>query len=80
MTDICDGWIRNVLAHKDLTRMGCAQRCETASFGLGWLYCGMARVARPATAVVIGSYRGFVALGLGRALADNGSGTETFFA
>jgi hypothetical protein len=79
MTDTVNGWIRNVLAHKDLTRMGRAQRCGTASFGLGWLYYGMTRAVQPAMAVVIGSDGGFVPLVLGRALADNGGGTETLF-
>lgn len=73
-----DYWIKNVLEHEAMTQMGHGQRRETASLGLGWLYYGMVRVIRPASVVVIGSYRGFVPLVMGRALADNGSGTVKF--
>ena len=39
--------------------MGHAQRPEDLDLGLGWIYYGLARVARPERVVVIGSYRGF---------------------
>jgi len=58
--------------------MGHAQDPLSGNIGLGWLYYGMARVVKPETAVVIGSYRGFVPLMLGRALADNGAGKVVF--
>ena len=47
-------------------------------WGSAGCYYGMARVVKPETAVVIGSYRGFVPLALGRALADNGAGKVLF--
>ena len=51
--------------------MGHNQRAEDLNLGLGWLYYGLARLIHPKSAVVIGSYRGFVPLLLGRALRDN---------
>jgi predicted O-methyltransferase YrrM len=39
----------------------------------------LARTLRPSTAVVIGSYRGYVPLVLGRALADNSEGGRVIF-
>jgi predicted O-methyltransferase YrrM len=59
--------------------MGHNQRAEDASLGLGWVYYALARLVRPRHAVVIGSYRGFVPLVLGRAFQDNGDdGRVTF--
>jgi predicted O-methyltransferase YrrM len=71
-------WIAQVLDDDGLSGMGHAQIRESGNLGLGWLYYGMGRVVKPATAVVIGSYRGFVPLMLGRALADNGAGRVLF--
>jgi predicted O-methyltransferase YrrM len=59
--------------------MGHNQRAVDRNLGLGWLYYGLSRVIRPRTAVVIGSYRGFVPLVLGKALADNVEGGEVVF-
>lgn len=67
-----------MLAHDGLSGMGHAQNPESGNLGLGWLYYGMARVVKPATAIVIGSHRGFVPLMLGRALADHGGGKVVF--
>jgi predicted O-methyltransferase YrrM len=67
MTD----WIAQLFADQDLTRMGHCQRVADRNLGLGWLYYALARVLRPATVVVIGSFRGFVPLVFGKALADN---------
>lgn len=67
-----DTWIRRVLSNEDLVRMGHAQKPDTNDLGLGWIYYGLARVINPSRAVVIGSYRGFVPMVLGRALRDNG--------
>jgi len=67
-----------VLDDDGLSGMGHAQLRESGNLGLGWLYYGMARVVKPATAVVIGSYRGFVPLMLGRALAEDGAGRVLF--
>ena len=72
-------WIAELFRDPDLTRMGHAQRVEDLNLGLGWLYYGLARVLRPAVVVVIGSYRGFVPLVLGKALADNGEGGQVCF-
>jgi predicted O-methyltransferase YrrM len=59
--------------------MGHGQRTPDLNLGLGWVYYGLARAIRPARVVVIGSWRGFVPLVLGRALADNGEGGEVWF-
>jgi predicted O-methyltransferase YrrM len=59
--------------------MGHGQRVEDANLGLGWLYYALGRIVRPRTAVVIGSFRGFVPLVLARALADNAEGGLVHF-
>lgn len=64
-------WIATLLEHPDLRRMGHGQRLEDLNLGLGWLYYSLARSLRPATVVVIGSFRGFVPLIFGKALQDN---------
>jgi hypothetical protein len=58
--------------------MGHAQRPEELDLGLGWLYYGLARVERPSTAVVIGSWRGFAPIVIGKALQDSGGGEVVF--
>ena len=73
-----NAWITQVLGDDGLSGMGHAQNRQSGNLGLGWLYYGMARVVKPATAVVIGSYRGFVPLMLGRALSENGDGKVLF--
>jgi predicted O-methyltransferase YrrM len=72
-------WIAKLYRDKDLTRMGHLQRAKDRNLGLGWIYYGLARTVRSKTAVVIGSYRGFVPLVLGKALADNDEGGEVIF-
>ena len=67
-----------MLGDDGLSGMGHAQNPQSGNLGLGWLYYGMARVVNPATAVVIGSYRGFAPLVLGRSLAENGNGKVLF--
>ena len=52
---------------------------RTTTSGWGWLYYGLARVVRPARAVCIGSWRGFVPIVLGQALKDNGEGGRITF-
>ena len=74
-----NSWIGALLADPALTRMGHAQGGADNNLGLGWLYYGLARILRPATVVVIGSYRGFVPMVFGRALADNGEGGQVHF-
>lgn len=59
--------------------MGHNQRAESLNLGLGWLYYALARIVHPRRAVVIGSYRGFVPLVLGKALRDNGEPGEVTF-
>ena len=60
-------WISEILASPALRTMGHGQRAEDGNLGLGWMYYALARVLRPALAVVIGSYRGFVPLILAHA-------------
>ena len=72
-------WIAELFRDPGLTRMGHAQRVEDLNLGLGWLYYGLARVLRPATVVVIGSFRGFTPLVFGRGLADNCEGGRICF-
>lgn len=64
-------WIDRLFKHPGLLRMGHNQRAEDLNLGLGWLYYGLARLVHPHSAIVIGSYRGFVPLLLGRAIQDN---------
>jgi predicted O-methyltransferase YrrM len=74
-----DSWARELLADPDMALMGHAQRAGDANLGLGWVYYGLARAMRPRRVVVIGSWRGFVPLVFGRALADNLEGGEVVF-
>jgi predicted O-methyltransferase YrrM len=73
-----EDWIASLFAVPALTRWGHDQRVADRNLGLGWVYYALARVVRPKTAVVIGSYRGFVPLVLGKALQDNGEGEVVF--
>jgi predicted O-methyltransferase YrrM len=72
-------WIGRLYEHTDLARMGHHQRIDDANLGLGWIYYGLARTLRPQLAVVIGSWRGFVPLVIGKALADNVEGGTVIF-
>ncbi len=72
-------WISRLFETRELTRMGHAQRVADLNLGLGWIYYGLARAMRPKLAVVIGSYRGFVPLVIGKALSDNLDGGEVIF-
>src|SRR5262245_17284133 len=73
------GWITYLFKHSDLHRMGHGQRVEDSNLGLGWLYYALGRILRPRRAVVIGSYRGFVPLILGKSLQDNLEPGEVIF-
>lgn len=75
MTD----WIADLFRDPELLRMGHGQRAADLNLGLGWVYYGLVRALRPTTVVVIGSYRGFVPLVLGKALADNVEGGRVAF-
>lgn len=72
-------WIARLFAHPELARMGHNQRPDDLNLGLGWIYYGLARLIRPARAVVIGSWRGFVPLLIARACQDNREGGEITF-
>jgi predicted O-methyltransferase YrrM len=71
-------WIRHLFEDPDMVGMGHGQTASDFNLGLGWIYYSLARAIRPAKAVVIGSYRGFVPLVLGKALHDNGEGEVVF--
>lgn len=79
MPDDLTQWIERLFRDPALARMGHAQRAEDLDLGLGWIYYGLARVARPERVVVIGSYRGFAPMVFARALADNGAGGRVVF-
>ena len=64
-------WIARLFEDPDLLRMGHCQRPEDLNLGMGWLYYAVARLVRPKTVVVIGSWRGFAPLVFAKALADN---------
>jgi hypothetical protein len=64
-------WITRLLDDPDMLDMGHCQRREDGNLGMGWLYYGLARLIRPRRAVVIGSWRGFTPIVIGRALAAN---------
>jgi len=72
-------WIEQLLADPKMLRMGHCQRLEDLNLGMGWIYYALTRLLRPKRAVVIGSYRGFVPLILGKALADNVEGGSVWF-
>jgi predicted O-methyltransferase YrrM len=74
-----DAWIDNLLSAPEMLQMGHGQDAPSKSLGLGWIYYGIARAMRPRTVVVIGSWRGFVPIVMGRALADNGDGGKIVF-
>lgn len=72
-------WIASLFSDPALTGMGQAQRVDDLNLGLGWIYYGLARLVSTQHAVVIGSYRGFAPMVMGRALADNGKGGKVTF-
>lgn len=72
-------WISKLFSDRALTVMGHAQRVEDLNLGLGWIYYGLARAARPQRVVVIGSHRGFAPMVFAKALADNGEGGRVTF-
>ena len=72
-------WVARILAHPELCEMGHGQRPDEGNLGLGWLYYSLVRIERPARAVCIGSWRGFVPIVLAQALKDNGEGGQLTF-
>jgi predicted O-methyltransferase YrrM len=79
MPDCLTPWIERLFRDPALAAMGHAQRPQELDLGLGWIYYGLARVARPERVVVIGSHRGFTPMVFARALADNGAGGRVVF-
>lgn len=63
----------------DLWEMGHGQDYGRRDLGLGWTYYGLTRTMRPRTTVVIGSWRGFVPLLIGRAIQDNDNAGRLLF-
>jgi predicted O-methyltransferase YrrM len=74
-----DEWIARLFANPEMLRMGHCQRAEDGNLGMGWIYYALGRLLRPSRAVVIGSYRGFTPIVLGKALADNRGDDEVWF-
>ena len=72
-------WITRMFEEPSLLAMGHNQRREDANLGLGWLYYALGRIVRPRHAVVIGSYRGFVPMIIGKAFQDNGEEGRVVF-
>jgi predicted O-methyltransferase YrrM len=81
MTEASDlsAWIETLLGNPAFLRMGHNQRADDQNLGLGWLYYAFGRIVRPKHTVVIGSYRGFVPLILGKASSDNLEGGRLTF-
>lgn len=67
-------FVQRLLGLEKLKHSGHGVNRETGDLGLGYLYYGLARVARPQVAVVVGSWRGFVPIVIARAFQDNGPG------
>lgn len=72
-------WISRLFEQPDLLRMGHSQSAADENLGLGWLYYAFGRVLRSRLAVVIGSWRGFAPLIIGKALQDNIEPGEVIF-
>jgi predicted O-methyltransferase YrrM len=74
-----EDFIRRLFSDPQMLRMGHQQRLVDLNLGLGWLYYALARVVRPQSAVVIGSYRGFSPGVIAKALLENVEGGEVMF-
>lgn len=72
-------WVADLFEEEGLLRMGHNQLRDDLNLGLGWVYYALARVLRPERVLVIGSYRGFVPLVIGRAMHDNGGDGRVVF-
>jgi predicted O-methyltransferase YrrM len=72
-------WIARLFQDNTMLRMGHCQRAQDLNLGMGWVYYALARLLRPTTVVVIGSYRGFTPLVFGKALQDNGRDGSVWF-
>ncbi|HRK20742.1 MAG TPA: class I SAM-dependent methyltransferase [Fimbriimonadaceae bacterium] len=74
-----NAWIERLFAAEEMSQMGHGQRVEDLNLGMGFTYYALARMVRQQTAVVVGSYRGFVPLVLARALSENVEGGHVIF-
>ncbi len=72
-------FIRKLFDDPEMLRMGHAQRKEDLNLGLGGIYYSLGRLLRPARAVCIGSWRGFVPAVMAKSLLDNAEGGELWF-
>lgn len=72
-------FIKKLLSDPEMLRMGHAQRKEDLNLGLGWIYYSLGRLLKPARAVCIGSWRGFVPAVMAKALQDNSEAGELWF-
>lgn len=72
-------FIERLFLDPAMLRMGHHQRLEDQNLGLGWIYYALGRLLRPSSAVVIGSYRGFVPAVIGKALLENTEDGEVVF-
>ncbi len=76
---LLETYLETLFAEPQMLRMGHGQSKNDLNLGLGWIYYALGRVLRAKTAVVIGSYRGFVPSVIARALGDNEQpGSVTF--
>src|SRR5437868_15390168 len=71
-------WVRSILADDELCKMGHCQSASSDDLGFGWLYYAIARALKRRSAVVIGSYRGFVPAVIAKAFLDDGDGRVLF--
>jgi hypothetical protein len=72
-------WLSKVLQLEKLVESGHGQRIADQNLGLGWLYYALVRIYRPRLTVVIGSWRGFVPIVVGKAMCDNDEGGMVLF-
>lgn len=74
-----DAWIKQLFALHAGRNMGHDQRAADLNLGLGWLYYALARMYKPETAVVIGSWRGFAPMIIAKAMSENLGGGKVIF-
>lgn len=72
-------FVKRLFSNPDMLGMGHHQRLADHNLGLGEIYHALARLLRPSTAVVIGSWRGFAPAVIANALRENGEGGGVVF-
>lgn len=72
-------WIERLFQAEAMSQMGHGQRVADLNLGMGFAYYALARMVRCPSAVVLGSYRGFVPLVLARAQSENLEAGEVVF-